>query len=302
MPARAYVILLLAQLAIGAAAIFARLALTGSGPLMASTLRLCLATILIVSYRSFKKRLEAVSHRHEMLFACAGLCLALHFACWIASLQFTSVAISTLLVCTSPIWTALWDLTVGREKPKMQFFLSFTLGACGVYLIAFAPGGGTAVAVTSTSSSQALLGDALAASGGLAIAAYLIAVRRVSNTYTTSTIVVRTYAWASAALILLTLVSGEHLPTGPLSWGGILAMALISQLLGHTAINQSLRWLSPSTVAMTTLLEPVLAAISAAVLFHEALTGQALCGSALVLIALYGILRGERKAGSEKQE
>ena len=293
-PARAYVILLLAQVAIGAAAIFARWALTGSGPLMASALRLCLATLLIICYRLIKRRREPVKRGDDLLFAFAGTCLAMHFACWIASLQFTSVAISTLLVCTTPAWTALWDLIVGREKPKPVFLICFALAAGGVYLIAFQNGAaGVPQHLSNNIEASALFGDALAIAGGLAIAAYFIAVRRVSNLYSTSTIVLRTYAWASAGLIVVTLASGEHLPQGPVSWGGILAMALISQLLGHTAINQSLRWLSPSIVAMATLLEPVLAAILAAALFGEELTSQALLGSALVLVALYGILRSE---------
>jgi drug/metabolite transporter (DMT)-like permease len=293
-PARAYVILLGAQLTIGAAAIFARWALSGSGPLMASALRLCIATALIAIYRMLKQRGGPVKKGHDLLFALAGICLALHFGCWIASLQFTSVAISTLLVCTTPVWTALWDMIVGREKPKPTFFLCFALAALGVYLIAFQNGAASqTLPLSKNAAAGALVGDALAAFGGLAIAAYLIAVRRVSNLYSTSTIVLRTYAWAAAGLIVVTLASGEHLPLGAVSWGGILAMALISQLLGHTALNQSLRWLSPNIVAMATLLEPVLAAILAAALFGEELTSQAMLGSALVLVALYGILRGE---------
>ena len=72
-------------------------------------------------------------------------------------------------------------------------------------------------------------------------------------------------------------------------------MALVSQLLGHTAINTSLRWLSSSIVAMATLLEPVLAALLAAALFQEALTPAAIFGSFLVLLALFGVLRPQRQ-------
>ena len=91
---------------------------------MASALRLCLASVIIFAYRLWRKRKQTISRADEVLFACAGICLALHFAFWITSLQYTSVAISTLLVCTSPLWTAALGLaTRGRKTQTVVFCL-----------------------------------------------------------------------------------------------------------------------------------------------------------------------------------
>ena len=72
-----------------------------------------------------------------------------------------------------------------------------------------------------------------------------------------------------------------------------MAMALISQLLGHTALNAALRWFSPSAVAMTTLLEPVTAAVLALFIFGETLSPLAVAGGLLVLLAIGAFLREE---------
>jgi drug/metabolite transporter (DMT)-like permease len=71
-------------------------------------------------------------------------------------------------------------------------------------------------------------------------------------------------------------------------------MALVSQLLGHTAINASLRWFSPSAVSFTNLIEPVAAAVLALFIFGEALAPPAIAGGAVLLIAIGIVLREER--------
>jgi drug/metabolite transporter (DMT)-like permease len=75
------------------------------------------------------------------------------------------------------------------------------------------------------------------------------------------------------------------------AWGGILAMAIVSQLVGHTALNAALRDFSPKTIALTTLVEPVIAAAFAAAIFREALSPQTLAGGGLVLAAVGITLR-----------
>jgi drug/metabolite transporter (DMT)-like permease len=80
------------------------------------------------------------------------------------------------------------------------------------------------------------------------------------------------------------------------AWAGILAMAFISQLLGHTALNASLRWFTPSAISFTTLLEPVFAAVLALVVFGEAVTPLAILGGVVLLGSIAVVLREERRS------
>jgi drug/metabolite transporter (DMT)-like permease len=284
--ARAYATLLGAQLAVGAAAIFARFALHGAGPVEVSALRLTIAALPLLAYSWPQSRKLSIPPKHERLFACSGLALGLHFATWIGSLLYTSVAVSTLLVCTVPVWTALYDSLILKQKMSSKFWLAFLAAGCGVALIV---GSSTGVAQIAGHES---FGDLLAVIGSIAFAGYLIAIRSVSTLYPTIVIVGRTYSW-SALVLCIGALSLKQGPPGNdiVSWGGIIAMAVISQILGHTGMNASLRWFPSSTVAFTTLLEPVFAALLAFLIFAEGLSVLTLCGSFLVLGSLAAILQ-----------
>jgi drug/metabolite transporter (DMT)-like permease len=321
-----------AQLAVGAAAIFARFALSGAPPLAVSAWRLVIASAVLLCIAGVRRprylgRASIPQHdtsaraardtsaraardtsaraargtsairaardtsavRTSTIFIAAGVALAVHFATWIASLDYTSVAVSTLLVATTPIWTALYDSIVHKRHLSAIAWASFAVGAAGLVLVVGFNRAHPPIA------GHELLGDALAVAGAIAIGAYFILVREVREAFGTRAIVTRTYSWA--ALVLLAASIAAHQPAPALSdapaWGGILAMALVSQLLGHTALNAALRWFSPSAVSMTSLLEPVAAAVLALFIFGEGLTALALAGGLLVLAAIGGFLRDE---------
>lgn len=205
--------------------------------------------------------------------------LAIHFATWIASLDYTSVAISTLLVSTTPIWTAAYDALVHRKPLPRAAMAAFATGAAGLAMI---------VSYDRTPAPHPgyeEFGDALALGGAVAIGAYLLLVRTARARLDTRTIVTQTYSWAALTLIVAAVATRQSPPpfSATAAWAGILAMALISQLLGHTAMNASLRWFSPSAVAFASLLEPVFAAALALAIFGEAIPPLGLLGGVIVL-------------------
>ncbi len=257
--ARSLGLLAAAQLAIGAAAIFARFALTAAGPLPVSALRLALAAIPVVALAAFRGRYVAYDGPTERRLAFAGVALAVHFGTWIASLQFASVAVSTLLVCSTPIFTEAWSL-VRTRRVRPAVLAGIGLALAGVAIVAGTP-----------SRSETPLGIGLALCGAIAMGTYLQLVRASDPRYTTLAVVGRTYPIAALVLGAGALITHAGVPpagaTG--AWGGIFAMALISQLFGHTAINAAVRILSATFVALTTLLEPLIAAIAAAFVFAE---------------------------------
>jgi drug/metabolite transporter (DMT)-like permease len=282
-----------AQLAVGAAAIFARFALEGAAPLAVAASRLCIAAFVllaIAAVRSRRRPHARPSRRQAILLAAAGVALACHFAGWIASLEYTTVAASTLLVASTPMWTALYDAIAHRRAPSWPVLAAFVIGGCG--LLAIVGLGATPPPIAG----HLLLGAMLAIAGSFAMAVYLILVRDVRGALDTRTIVTRTYAWAAVLLIVAAAIARQPPPTlnDAKAWGGILGMALISQLLGHTAINASLRWFSPSAVSFTNLIEPVAAAALALLIFGEALAPPAVAGGAILLAAIGIVLREER--------
>jgi drug/metabolite transporter (DMT)-like permease len=290
-----YLLLGGAQTAIGAAAIFARFALGGAAPLAVAASRLCIAALVLLAIAAIRgrgRRGAPLERRQAWVLLAAGIALAAHFASWIASLQYTTVAISTLLVASTPIWTAAYDALVRRHPLSRVALVAFVAGGIGLTAI---------VALNRTPppvAGHALLGAALALTGSLAMAVYLTLVRDVRAALDTRTIVTRTYTWAAIVLTAAAIFARQPPPAlaDTTAWGGILAMALVSQLVGHTAINASLRWFSPSAVSFTTLLEPIAAAVLAWMLFGETLSPAALAGGLVLLVAIGVVLREDRAA------
>jgi drug/metabolite transporter (DMT)-like permease len=281
---RALLLVALAQLAIGAAAVFARFALTSGGPLAVSAARLMLAAGPLLLLAALRGRLRVFDRPTERRLALAGVLLALHFATWIASLNFASVAISTLLVCSSAVWTEAY--AVLRRRRVDPYVAASVLGALA----------GVAIVVGAPDRQNTPVGITLAIAGAISIAAYLIVVRATDPRYDTLAVTSRTYGYAAVLLIAASLVAHDPLP--PLAdaraWGGIVAMALISQLFGHTALNAAVRVLSATFVSTTTLLEPLIAALLAAWLFSERLSATTVLGAAVILGAIAVALRAEQ--------
>lgn len=279
-----------AQLAVGAAAIFARYALAGAQPIAVAALRLCIASTVLLAIALFRRRSAQkapATRRERTLLGVAGMMLAIHFATWIWSLEYTTVAISTLLVATTPLFTTLYDVLVLKRPVSPMVVLAYGIAIGGLLLVVGFGG------VAPPLPGHAILGDALALAGSIAIGAYFTIVREVRSALSTRTIVSHTYVWAAVVLVIAALIARQPPPppaaTG--AWLAIFALALISQLLGHTALNASLRYFSPSAIATATLLEPVFAALLAAALFAEGVSGLTFVGGLLLLVSIGIVLR-----------
>jgi drug/metabolite transporter (DMT)-like permease len=288
-------LLFASQTAIGASGIFARFALSGTGPVMVSALRLTIASAILIAVHLRSDR-QAVSRRHEQLFCFCGIALAAHFATWMASLCYVSVATATLIISTAPLWTTLYDLVVLKNRPSLKFWCGFLLAGLGTFLIVTGnTAGGASHNLAVHNFGAELFGEMLAAIGGIAFAFYLIVIRSITHTYSTLTIITRTYSWSAVFLWLAAIGFGESMPgTNIQSWSGIFAMALIAQLFGHTCLNASLKTFAPRIVALTTLLEPVIAGVLASIIFGEILSTQMIIGAVLLLGALALVMASSR--------
>jgi drug/metabolite transporter (DMT)-like permease len=274
----AYVVLLLAQLAIGSAALLARHGLqAGLSALSLSAWRLTVAAVLLALWPA-PARSTARPPVHAMArLIVAGLCLALHFATWFASLALIPVARSTLLVTTSPLWAGLAGRLFLAHAITRRFWIGLAIASIGVALVT---GGAGALAAAGGAA-----GDLLALTGAALMAAYLLLVEDLQASLSTRRVVIWTCSTAALSLWLPALAGALQiaLPSTPAAWLSILGMALIPQLIGHTALNWSLRHFPAGVVGAATLLEPVFAAALAWALLGETLTLTQLAGAAILL-------------------
>ena len=207
----------------------------------------------------------------------SGLLLAAHFWTWIASLKYTSVASSVVLVSLKPVF-AWWIAAIWLgEHPTRRERWGIWLAVVGAVLIGIADASG---------SLGALSGDILALVGGVAAAGYYVIGRRVRATVGVWTYASVVYAIAAAALAGLSV--GSRVPlTGYDSreWLIFGALAAGPMLIGHTGMNYALKHFRATTVNVAALGEPVGATILAWLIpaLHEVPAPLALIGGVVTL-------------------
>lgn len=280
-----YAVLGLALVAVSFGSIFARFA--DAPALVIAAWRMGLATLVVVPAAvAFGHRRPGGAGRDVALALGAGVLLALHFATWIASLEHLPVAQSVLLVTTAPVWVVLLGWLTGRDRPRAATWASVALVVCGSAVLAggdFASGGPN-------------VGHALALAGAVAMACYLLLARGAQRSLPFLPYVAIAYGSAAVTLWAATLLAGlpwHGFATG--TWAALGGMALVSQLLGHSGYNWSLRHLRPSFVAVTLTGEPLLAGLFAWLLLGEAVTVATAAGGVLVLAGIAMAARGERR-------
>jgi drug/metabolite transporter (DMT)-like permease len=270
-----FIVLGIALLAVSNGAIFARLA---AAPALAiAAWRVGLALIVVLPLAFFAPRPQISSPASMARAAWAGVLLALHFACWIASLEHTTIARSVLFVSTSPIWVALVQFLARGAAPSRTTLLALALAIAGAAIVS---GGGRG-------RDAALTGDLLALAGGLAMAGYFLLSRAAQAELPFRSYLGIAYGIAAAVLWASVLLTGTQAAGfDARTWWALGGMAAISQLVGHSGYNWSLRHLDPLFVAVVSVGEPVLASLLGWWLLDEALDARTGIGGLSILAGI----------------
>lgn len=278
--------------AISFGAVLARLAQAeGVSSLAVATWRLGLAAIIItpVALMQSHRDLVRLSGRQMLMAVAAGFFLALHFATWISSLEYTSVASSTALVTTNPLWIGIASFVLFRERPSLMMVGGIALSLAGSLFIFWSDSQTAAVG------SNPMLGNMLALVGSWCFSAYLLIGRRLRAGLGLSAYIWLAYGAAGLFLLGASGIGGVSLfAHSNVAWLVLLGMALGPQLLGHTSYNWSLRYVSATFIAVVTLGEPVGSALLAFIVFGEGFAPLQFVGFSLLLAGIYLAARGER--------
>ena len=267
----------LGVLTVSTAAILIRLAQDGAHSLVVAAWRMTLATLILapVALATRRAELRTLTRREWGSMLIAGLLLALHFATWITSLAYTSVAASVVLMTTHPFFVGLASHLLLRERLSPGLVVALIAAMAGSVLIGLGDLG---------QGGHRLWGDALALMGAISIAGYFLIGRRLRARLSLLAYVFPVYSTAAVALMVIMLVSGlPPLPQRPATWGWLLLMALGPQILGHSSLNWALRYLSATYVTIAVLGEPIGSTLLAWWLLDEQPSPWAVVGGALIL-------------------
>ena len=280
---RAYLVFSVAAVAVSFASIFIRW--SEAPPLVIAAYRLSGATLVLIPFNlanGFRglTRLGRVDLLYCLL---AGLVLSLHFALWITSLKYTSVASSLVLVSTNPIFVGVFSYLFLKEKLKRGLVTGIIVSVAG----------GVVISLGDLSGSRTLYGDLLALLGAVMMSAYLLIGRRVRMKTDLVSYITVVYGLAATILVIFVAFSGERFyPYPSRTYLMFALLALVPQLIGHTSYNWALKFFPPSFIAVVTLVEPVGSSILAYFLLGEGITWMRAVGGVLILVGIFISARG----------
>ena len=242
----------------------------------------------VICRKPSRQELKTVTGKNALFSSLSGLFLAIHFVLWFESLQHTSVASSTTIVCTEVIWVAL----------GFRLLLKGKLPPVAAAAIALSFGGSILIALSDSRGGGHLYGDILALLAAIAVAVYTLIGRIVRQEVSTGVYTFIVYVSCAAVLVLTCLVQGYSLfayGASPVIVG--LLLALFSTILGHSIFSWCLKYFSPAFVSASKLCEPVAAAILAGFLFGEIPGWMQITGGILVLAGVlwYSKVETEKK-------
>jgi drug/metabolite transporter (DMT)-like permease len=276
---RLILVLVAGIVAVSCGSVFIRLA--AAPALAVAAYRVLWATVILAPLAASGsiRELRPLSRGSWGFLVLSGVALALHFALWVASLSYTSVASSVLLVDTTPFFVGIASQWFLRRPAARAFWVGLAVAFLGCVLIFLGD---------RSSSRDSLRGNLLALGGAVAVSIYMLVGSRVRQSLS-----LLAYVWPVYGISALALLAASYLSGAPLHGFSLkthlfmFLLGLVPQCIGHTAYNWSLRWLPAGSVALISLAEPVGASLLAWAVLHESLTGIKLAGGTVILLGIY---------------
>jgi len=278
--------LIVSVIAVSTASILIRM--STANPIAIAAYRLTLSTLMLAPLfirSGGLSRFMSSSLKDKVTLAGVGIALAFHFASWITSLEYTTVASSVIFVHIDPIFVAVASHFFLGDRLDRGTLLGMVIAFIGTVIIAWGDAG---------MGETTLYGDLLALIGGIMLGIYLLAGRKLRQELDLVSYVTPVYAFSALVLVLMGVVTGS--PMGPYpnsEYVLFLAIALVPMIFGHTVYNWTLKYISAPVVSISLLGEPVGATILAALFLGENPSTYTLIGG---IITLAGIYQSVRKA------
>jgi drug/metabolite transporter (DMT)-like permease len=288
--------LIFAILCVSTSALFIRYAQAEAPSLAIAAWRLTFASLILIPTVWIRNRdeLRKLDRRTLLLLILSGIFLCFHFASWITSLEYTSVASSVVMVNTSSLWVALFSPLLLHEKLPRVIWAGLALALVGGTIVAgsdlctVSSGGITCQNIASLSKEQGSWGNFLALIGAWCVAGYLMIGRSVRPHLSLLTYTAIVYGVAALGLLVLAFSTRTQMfGFQPITFFWFAMLAFIPQLLGHSTYNWALRYLSAAYVSVAALGEPIGSSLLALVLLNEPPTILEIVGGGLILLGIY---------------
>lgn len=286
-------IVLIGVIFVSFSSILARIAT--APPLVIATYRLGFTSLLMLPM--FLKTEKNIKHQLSkklcLLCMASGIFLALHFATWMTSIKMTTVASSTVLVNTHPIFILFATYFIFKERVSKKAMISIFIALIGSIVITLGD---------SSTANHNFVGDLLAIAGGFFVAGYMLIGRFARQHLSVSAYTFIVYSCCTLTLLIMDFITATPLRGYPSTdYLIFLGLAVFCTLMGHSVFNWVLAYLKPTFISSTILGEPVFATLWAVFLLKEVPTLYQLGGGGLILLGIFMHIQSEplEASGSE---
>ena len=287
-PFISYMALFLGVFALSTSAIFVKLA--DAPAEITAFYRMLFAAVMLLPFLLVNKKnrqeLRLLSKKQWGLGLLSGVFLAAHYVLWFESLNYTSVASSTVIVTLQPLFSVVGGYFLFKER-----FSKGAITGCLVAILGSIVIGWQDFQI----SGQALFGDILAFIAAGIITAYFFIGQHVRKRL--SLIPYAVIGYGSSTVLLGVFAFSQQTPFFSYSahtWWSFIGLAFIATILGQTIFNWLLKWLSTSIISMAILGEIIGTCILAYFILDEVISLQQGMGIAFILIGLVLFLLQQR--------
>lgn len=255
--------------------------LADTGPVAAGFWRMALPLPLIgwLAWRELRRDGAPIRFggRIVWILVAAGVFFALDLASWHLGIEMTKLGNATLFGNSGSLILMAWGLFAMRRAPSRAEVLALAAALGGAAILL-----GRSLEV----STATLLGDLLCVLAGAFYVLYLLPAQAARETLGQWSVLALVCASAAPVLLALALLFGEPVLPGAAGWTPVIALAILSQIVGQGLLVYSLAFFSPLVVGMALLTQPAIAALSGWLAFGETLAWPDIAGMALVAAAL----------------
>lgn len=273
-----YIPIIIGVISISLSAILVKLAEADAGVIAFYRMLFSVLIMSPIFFMKYVNELSLITKKDWLFSSIAGIFLAFHFILWFESLNYTSVASSTVLVTLQPLFAIVGTYFFFKEPLSAKTIISGLIAIMGSFLISW---GDFQV------SGVALYGDMLALIACALITAYLLFGQEVRKRISLITYTMVVYSISTVVLFFYVLLKGESFgPYSTMNWVLFLLLAIVPNLLGHTLFNWAIKWVSTNVISIAVLFEPIGAAILAYYIFSEKLMPSQIVGGLIVLLGI----------------
>lgn len=277
-PIHPYIPIIIGVISVSLSAIFVKLSSADAGVIAFYRMLFSILIMLPWFLMKYSNEIKMLLKRDWIFSSIAGVFLSFHFILWFESLNYTSVASSTVLVTMQPLFAFIGTYLFFKEKITLQTFIAGGIAIIGSVLISW---GDFQISGT------ALYGDILALIACALITGYLLFGQDVRKRLSLVTYTMVVYSVSTITLFFYIIIKGESFgPYPAIDWMWFILLAIIPNLLGHNLFNWALKWTSTNVISIAILFEPVGAALLAIFIFNEYLTVSQIVGGLVVILGI----------------